>query len=485
MSLTGLAFLVCFSALLLLAFVRHPVYGLYAYLVSYYVHPPSRWWGAGLPDLRWALLAAVVTFIALMSKKQSRDEPSVFKQTPAILLILFTVWVWIQTPWALRFDLHVDFAILYTKYILLIYLLYRLLQTEADLRNFLLANLAGCGYLGYKALIARGGGRLEGVGGPDISEANALGMQFGVGIMFASMLLLILRNKIWFLVLLPIPLMANGLVQTQSRSAFLATVVAGVALWYLKPPRHNTVFYTLAGLAVFGFLSVAGAQYWERMNTVTAVTKDESEMDKSAESRFVIAEAQWKMFKLYPHGAGHRGPAALSPIFIPEEYLTGSGENAARSSHNTFLSVLVEQGVPGALLFFAAVIWTVNALRRLRKLDAVGFPPTLGAYRAAAGAGLVVVLVGGLFVDYLKVEIQIWCLAILLSLLRIAERDYGLASTGRARRRRPLAGAGVPPAEGSAVMPVTSVPTRERGGHPTANSLQSLGADRKQGPIVR
>ena len=58
MSLTGMLFMVAFMAALTLALVRHPIYGLYAYVADFYLHPPSRWWGQFLPDMRWSMLAA-------------------------------------------------------------------------------------------------------------------------------------------------------------------------------------------------------------------------------------------------------------------------------------------------------------------------------------------------------------------------------------------------------------------------------------------
>ena len=56
MSLTGLAFLLAFAAGIGLAVMRHPLFGLYTYIAVFYLHPPSRWWGETLPDLRWSLL---------------------------------------------------------------------------------------------------------------------------------------------------------------------------------------------------------------------------------------------------------------------------------------------------------------------------------------------------------------------------------------------------------------------------------------------
>ena len=68
MSATAIGFIGVFALGLLLAFVVNPKYGLYAYLWVFYNNPPSRWWGAALPNVRWSLIAAVVTMIAIVAK---------------------------------------------------------------------------------------------------------------------------------------------------------------------------------------------------------------------------------------------------------------------------------------------------------------------------------------------------------------------------------------------------------------------------------
>ena len=65
MALTALAFLMLFFTGLVLAFAVHPRFGLYTYLAVFYLHPPSRWWGDMLPDIRWSLVAALVTLLAI------------------------------------------------------------------------------------------------------------------------------------------------------------------------------------------------------------------------------------------------------------------------------------------------------------------------------------------------------------------------------------------------------------------------------------
>ena len=52
--MTAIIFLLLFAGGLGLCLFRHPIYGLYTYVAVFYLHPPSRWWAAALPDLRWS-----------------------------------------------------------------------------------------------------------------------------------------------------------------------------------------------------------------------------------------------------------------------------------------------------------------------------------------------------------------------------------------------------------------------------------------------
>jgi len=66
MSLTAVFFVLVFFGAILLTFTRGPIFGVLAYMWTFYNHPPSRWWGESLPDLRWSLLAAAATLLALI-----------------------------------------------------------------------------------------------------------------------------------------------------------------------------------------------------------------------------------------------------------------------------------------------------------------------------------------------------------------------------------------------------------------------------------
>lgn len=426
MSITGFIFMLAFLGALALALIRRPVYGLYAYVIVFYVHPPSRWWGAFLPDLRWSLLAAAVTLIAVWRLPADKSRQSWLSTTPARILVAYTVWLWIQFLWALNVEAQREVSILFTKYVVLFYLIYRLVDTPAEVRRFMFVHIAGCFYLGILAFTSDVSGRLEGVGGPGIDEANTLAMQLATGAMIGAMVILAERGWLQWFCIAAMAFVLNGIVLSGSRGAFLGILCAGLVMFFLKPAVYKRLFYVFAVLGVVLFLSLAPRLFWERMGTITAAVDDTAEMDTSAESRLVLIDAQWKMAARYPLGAGHRGTEVLSTQYLDEKYLANTPVSAgdrARSSHNTFMTALVEQGVPGAIMYLMLWIWCVRALRQLKRHASQHWPTATIAQIAGLGGALTVIFVTGIFVDYLKMEIQTWLLAILASLTAIMLRE--------------------------------------------------------------
>jgi O-antigen ligase/polysaccharide polymerase Wzy-like membrane protein len=411
MTLTGLAFVLAFFGALGLAVVRQPIYGLYAYVAVFYLHPPSRWWGAFLPDLRWSLLAGIVTLVLVLRLPSQPDRRPWYGNTAAKVLIAYTVWLWIQNLWALDGAEQMSISILFTKYVVLFYLFYRLVDNPTDLRRLLWVHFAGCVYLGWLAFNSDSGGRLEGVGGPGIDEANALAMQLDTGVAVGAMLLLTGNKYERIASLLGMPFVLNGIVLTGSRGAFLAILFAGVVLALMKPHQYRKTFYALGALGLVLFSILASQMFWERMGTMSAAVDDTEQMDTSAESRFAIAEAQWRMTLRYPFGSGHRGTAVLSKEYIDAKYLTNDPSvEQARSSHNTFMTALSEQGFIGAFMFLLSWAWCAKTSLKLRRKFA---DPRLAGDVAGVAAALAAIFLAGMFVDYLKAEVQVWAMSLL------------------------------------------------------------------------
>ncbi|HJY37004.1 MAG TPA: O-antigen ligase family protein, partial [Steroidobacteraceae bacterium] len=348
------------------------------------------------------------------------DKPSWSSTTPARLLIVFTVWMWIQNAWALAPPEHLEASILFTKYVVLYYLLYTLLDTPEEVGNILLVHVLGCAFLGWLVFVAPSAGRLEGVGGPGIDEANALGMFVATGAVCGAMLMLAEQKWRRWVCVLAMPFILNAIIQTQSRGSMLGLVTAALIVVYLRPKGYRVQFYAFAviGLVLFGYL--AQDVFWKRMETLRVAVDDSAQMDSSAESRVVLAKAQLRMAKDYPFGTGHRGTAVLSPRYLDAKWLSPTAgrdphAQAARSSHSTMMSALVEQGIPGAIIFLGLLIWLLRMIRKLKRATEAKPPPdgrTL-LYGSAAAANLMLVFVAGMFTDYIKAEVQIWMLAVL------------------------------------------------------------------------
>ena len=212
-----------------------------------------------------------------------------------------------------------------------------------------------------------------------------------------------------------IGVVASSLIQSSSTTTSLVVglVAGGLLLIVIKHWTFKKKFYLYLVLAVMGLMYFAPYTFWARLDTITEAVQGE-EVERSAYSRLVIGEAMIEMFQANILGYGHRGTVILSPDYLPAHYLTWVGGKAGRSSHCTFLTTLTEQGLPGAFLYLLMVYWVIKNIFTFRKDY-----PVMYLYFMGATASLAAIFISGIFVDYLKVEIQIYCFAMLASL-----KDY-------------------------------------------------------------
>jgi O-antigen ligase len=233
------------------------------------------------------------------------------------------------------------------------------------------------------------------------------------------------------------PLAANALVSTISRSGFLELGVGGMVFNLFSPGKWRIRVAVLSSIAIVSFFALTNPVYWERIGTIKQAGENVAGVDTGS-GRLTLATAQLQMFEKYPLGCGHRCTAVLSPQYLPEEQLSGSEEGGvkARSSHNTLLTLLVEQGIPGALFYVAWLWWTIHyvrsGFRRIPKntmLLTCVFPSIAG--------GLFAVMVGDMFVDYLKLEARIWLMALLMVITNLAMQPAAESGAPIINRVRP------------------------------------------------
>jgi hypothetical protein len=415
-SLTAIAFVLAFLAGGTLALVRGPIFGLATYVLALYIHPPSRWWGQGLlEDVRWSLIAAAVALLSLLVHRSKTTVTPVFRSGPFWALTAFVIWVAIQSAWALDGEAHAELLSIYWKFLVVMVLITQGIRSEGDLKVFLWCHVLGCAYLGWIAYTSYSGGRFEGFGGPGIGEANAAAVVLVTGMSVAGGLFLAgtLREKTS--VIVAAPLLANAVVATISRSGFLATLVAGIAFSFLAPAKFRKIVAVISLLALLLFSLVTGRSYWERIETIGYRGEEVAGVDTGA-SRIAILHAQWRMAATRPLGCGHACTTYLSYTYLDTRYHAVEG---GRASHNTFMSMLVDHGIPGAALYILMAWWSVSRIHRLRRMQASnhGF---LAALVPAVGAGLIAILVGDLFVQYVRFEIRFWLISVLMVMLHLS-----------------------------------------------------------------
>lgn len=407
----------------LLALRRHPVWGAATYIATFFLSPQMRWWGQGtIGDIRWAYISAAVTVVALlMTKKARRPALGFTGYSMTWLLLLFVAWLALQSLWALDPAEHADLLNYYVKFVVSMALIYFCADSEESLRVILWTYVVGCFYFGWIAFTSYTGGRFEGFGGAGINEANAGALTIVIGIFTAGSLFLAGGRRTKIVLFVMIPIIVDALVTTISRSGFLALAVGGLVYNWFTPGRLGRRVRILSLLAIVLFLMLTGPSYWLRMRSIEHAGENVQGVD-TGEDRLAIIQAQWRMFKQYPMGCGAMCTAVLSPQFIDERYLAsvapGSTERR-RASHNTFMSMLVEHGAPGALFYVFMLLWEYISLRKLATAfrQESGFMPTLFPAVAAVLAGITV---GDMFVSYAKFEIRIWYIAILMAMLNLA-----------------------------------------------------------------
>jgi len=424
-SLTAVLFLLAFLVGISLAIVRHPIYGLLTYVGVFYVHPPSRWWGQGmLADIRWSLIAAGVTILAILVRRSKFHTASVTRSGAFWGIVAFLLWLCVQSFWALDVDAHIDLISIYLKFVLVIVMICKCVESAEHLRMFLWAHVLGCAYLGWLAFTTYAGGRLDGIGGPGINEANAAALQFVTGIIVAGSLFLGGSLKARGTVVAVIPFVVNALVSTISRGGFLAAGIGGVIFNLFTPPKHRSVVRIMSILALLLFALLTNDMYWQRISTIKYKGEQVEGVDTGG-GRLEILDAQWRMFRTHPLGCGHMCTTALSPSYLDARFLSGG---IARASHNTFMTMLVDHGLVGGAFYVALLAWIFRSIRtvfgRIRRSD--GFIATAVPAVAAVFAAITV---GDMFAQYPKFEARIWFMSLVIVLLHLS-KDTSASSPG-------------------------------------------------------
>ena len=355
MSKFALLFLMVFfgGAVAAFTFSSAAVFGLYQ--IVYLLNPDDRWWSASIPGLRYSLISSLIMLAVFFIKYNELTKISPWSRHPAFKWIglLFFIYV-AELSTAIAPDIHRKFLLEFMKLLVIIFVAYKLINTEKKLDAVLWVYCVGCSYIGYLAwTVGRNSqGRVEGIGFADGQDAN------GVAAVLAPSLVLLLcffwqgNKKIKIAAAVLGALIANGIVLINSRGSFLAVTASGLIFilfmifskYQRSGQRFTAVFVIVFGIS--GALYVADDLFWERMGTLQDIQEDEGRT--SGASRMEFWMATFDMIKDHPQGVGIFGFQTLSSNYIREEIIGGVDQRAV---HSSWFQLLSEVGWLGPICF--------------------------------------------------------------------------------------------------------------------------------------
>ena len=407
MPITALVFLAVFSVGCLVA-LKRPFVGLLLYFFVFYMHPPGKYWGAFLPEIRWTFIVAVVTLLSVIINEKNKKRWLQVGETK--LLLIFFAYTCLQLFFVEFTEVQKTYVILLFKLILLFFLIVTLVNTQTRLYQLVIANCLGAAYIGFTALQTHSRGRFEAAGLPGIEDGNLLAIHLIPVIIMASVIILTdLKKK--FLIFLPLAFAANLLFMSGSRGGLAGLFVAGLFFIWFSPKEKKQLVRRWAVVAALLGSALTGPLIIDRVNKV--IKADEVEkVDKSAYSRVVIIKGQWEMFKDYPvMGYGHRGTLILSPIYISQEFMTKTAIGGRRASHNITMSFLVDHGILGAGIFFTLILTALAKVKLVRTAFSENQISSL--VLLGATSGLFGLMAASQFSNSKVLEISIWTIAII------------------------------------------------------------------------
>jgi len=403
MSLTAFVWVTAYTTSAIMAFVN-PAYGLFGYFLDYYGHPPLRWWGDELPDLRWSLIISLVTLGALVicQEKLAKLKNLPHPQTKWLLMLIATTFI-VTPTMAVAKDQSWEQTIEIAKLGVLYFLIVRTVRSHVHFRYLMLIQIVGALWWGWNAFEdpKRIGTRLEGIGGPDSVTSNATAAHLLA--IFPLIGVLFLEGKGWerIVCVLAGVLSLNAFILCNSRGGFVALIVTGLYAILITRGRFRRKIMVGMTIGAVLFYSLMDPQFIERQSTIKNYEEDDS-----ATSRLELWKGAIRLIQDYPLGTGGGGFAELSPVYAAD-VVEAYGKN--RTAHNTYLLAAAEWGIAGFMFFAGFLVSTICELHRLRNIS----PTTANEIRMyresyAIELGLIAVMVAGLFTNRVYAEAIYW-----------------------------------------------------------------------------
>jgi O-antigen ligase len=289
------------------------------------------------------------------------------RPTPGhFMMALFVISAAVSYLWSLYPEGTLNQTVTYIQLFTLVWLIWELCPRIREQKQVMQAYVLGTFVSGTDTIyrfLAHQESAYQRYAGSGL-DANDLGLMMALSIPMSYCLLI--QEKGWMVWVYRLQLVLAGttVLLTASRGATLSCVVAlatvPLTLAQLTKRKRVALLLTLLLLA-FAILQFVPASSWERLSTMP------SEVEHGTMTgRVVIWKAAWEIFREHPLvGIGSNAFRLVVSRVLEEPIRLDDPDSPAPPAHNTFLSVLVEQGVIGFAIFVALLVVLGLSLRKV------------------------------------------------------------------------------------------------------------------------
>lgn len=391
--------------------VLRPFFGLLVYGWLAYMRPQDMAWGMSrvLPLSQYVAIALVLGLVLSLGR-----ERWLVIRTQTVLLMMLVGWISISVTTAVLPEVAGDLYGYYWKAIVISVLTTGLVSDRNRFRVLWMVIAFSIGFLGAKrglVGLVRGGIRYNDGPGGFMSDNNSFALVLNMILPLLVAVIITEKRKILKAAAAVMAVLSTmTILFTFSRGGLLTlAAVAPALIWRSK---NRLAVTGLIGLGLAGFLFFTSdaftKAYMERAETISSY-----EDDQSARGRLNAWETSWRVFLDYPvFGVGPNNLEVVHRTYSPEP-------DRFRVSHNAFLQILSECGLPALLLFLGAIGSAWLSLRRLRRRTAL---PWVETYAYMLQISIVAYLVGSMFLNtaYAELIYQIVGMTVSLEMAALA-----------------------------------------------------------------
>ncbi len=394
--------------------VFRPYFGLLVYGWLAYMRPQDMAWGASR-TLPLSQVVAVALAIGLVMAVGRERWLTLKLQT--VLLLLLGGWISITVVTAVLPDVSGEMYGYYWKAIAISIVTTGLVIDRRRFRFLVMLIAFSIGLLGAKrgliGLLSGGARYYDGPGG-FMSDNNSFALVLNMILPLLMAIILTEKQKLLRIGAAVVAgLCVATILFTFSRGGLLT--LAAITPLLIWRSRHRVAVTLVVALALGGFYLWTSDRftqdYVERAQTISDYHED-----RSAMGRLNAWHTSWGVFLDYPvFGVGPNNLEVVYRAYSPEP-------DRFRVSHNAYLQILCECGLPALLLFLGAIgsaVWSLWRTRREAR------DPWVEVYARMLQISLLAYFIGSMFLSTAYSELLYQLIAMSVSLAVIARAEAG------------------------------------------------------------